>query len=203
MNRLCGYVIKDEMIVNPDNTDKTIIPIKMEGEMAAKGEKIFRYKAANEADLNNKIEELNAEVQKAIAGKPNLFSRDIGALDNQINSKIEGLNKENSIQNILEYKKDINYYIAKKAQIAGNLSPADSYINGLISQKTEYENEITSGAEVTSAPSSGVVSYRIDNLETKLKLDNLDSLRYKSIRCTESENRTNSCNKRQNLQGGK
>ena len=167
--------------MNEGNTNKNIIPIKMEGEKTAKDDNIFRYGASNEADLNNKIEELNTEIQKAIEGKTDLFSGDIKALDDQIETKIDGLSERNNIQEILEYKKDINEYITKKAKIAGDLSPADSYIKGLMAQRTEYENQITAGSETVKAPMSGVVSYRVDNLENNLSLDGLDSLDQKAL----------------------
>ena len=49
-------------------------------------------------------------------GITQIFSSDIKALENQIETKIDGLQNKNSIQEIKEYKKDINSYITKKAK---------------------------------------------------------------------------------------
>ena len=38
-----GYIIRDETIVNKENTNDEIVPIKSEGEKVAKGESIYRY----------------------------------------------------------------------------------------------------------------------------------------------------------------
>ena len=44
-------------------------------------------------------------------GQTEIFSSDIKALENQIATKIEGKQNKNSIQEIKEYKTDINGYI--------------------------------------------------------------------------------------------
>ncbi len=171
-----GYVIRDEKIVKGNNYQNGIYQIKTEGEKVAKGDYIFRYYGSNEEKLNENIKELNNKIQEAMDGQTDLFPRDVKAVESQIENKIEGLKYKNNIQEINENKKDIDTYITKKSKIAGELSQAGSYINGLIKEKEEYQSELKKNSEYIKAPISGVISYRVDNLEEILTPDKFDNL---------------------------
>lgn len=172
-----GYVIREEQVIKTSSSEQEkLVQIKNEGERISVGEEIFRYEAKNEQELNEKIRELNNQIQKAMEGQIEIPSSDIRALDKQIESKINGIQKNNNIQEIKEYKTDINLYITKKAKISGELSPAGSYINNLINQRIEIENQLKNNSKYEKAPSSGIVSYRLDGLEEKLTFQNLDSI---------------------------
>lgn len=80
------------------------------------------------------------------------------------------------MQDIIECKNNISDYIVKKAKIAGSLSSAGEYINNLISQRNTLEQTLNNGAQYVYSNTSGVVSYRIDGLEEKLSVDNLDNI---------------------------
>lgn len=105
-----------------------MVPIKTEGEKVSKGDPVFRYYSNNEENLVKKIEDLDKKIQEAMSKDNSLFSSDIKLLDTQIESKLSDLYELNDIQKIKEYKNDINTYVTKKAKIAGELSPAGSYI---------------------------------------------------------------------------
>lgn len=171
-----GYIIRNEVIVNSQNADTEIIEIKSEGAKVAKGEEIFRYKITNESEISTQIEELNNKIQEALEGQTNLFQGDIKALDAQIDKILGKTMMNNNIQTITENKKEITNYLTKKAKIAGELSPADSYINGLIAQKTELENRLSNESNNEISPMSGVVSYRVDGLETELNANKLSEI---------------------------
>ena len=144
------------------------MPIKVEGEKVAKGDIVYRYSYSNEENLNKQIEELNIQIQDALEKQTDLFSNDIKALNSQIDSKIENLKYENNIQKIIEYKKDIDTYINKKVNIIGESSNSGSYIKELIAQKANIEKQLELETKFETASVSGVVSYRIDNLEEVL-----------------------------------
>ena len=171
-----GYIIRDEKVAKGTNTQNNMVQIKVEGEKTASGEPIFRYSGTNEEELNNKIDELNNQIQEAMVGQTDLFSGDIKAIEDQIENKVEGLNLKNDIQEIAEYKKDINTYITKKSKIAGDLSKSGSYINNLIKEREKYQSELKSASEYVKAPMSGVVSYRVDNMEETLTINNFENL---------------------------
>ena len=109
-------------------------------------------------------------------GQTNLFPADVKAIEGQIENKLEGLNKKNNIQEIAENKKDINTYITKKSKIAGELSQSGSYISDLLKQREQYEAQLQENSEYVKAPESGVVSYRVDNLEETLTPNNFENL---------------------------
>ena len=98
----------------------------------------------------------------------NIFSADIKLLESQIEEKLDLIQQENELEKLQEYKKEIASIITKKAQIAGELSPAGSYIKQLIEERATYLNQIANSSEEVYAPTSGIVSYRIDGLEKVL-----------------------------------
>jgi hypothetical protein len=108
-------------------------------------------------------------------------SSDIRAIDIQIESKIDGIRDRNNIQEIAEYKRDINNFLVKKAKIVGELSPFGGDVKKLIEEKERYQEEIYRNSEYITAPNSGVVSYRIDNLENTLRVDNFDEIDWTSL----------------------
>lgn len=172
-----GYVIRDEKLVFNDEHQNGIVTIKSEGSKVAKGDSIFRYCSPNEQKLEEKIAELDKEIQKAIEGQnTSIYSTDIQLLEKQIEEKIALLQTSNKIDEIDEYKSEISSYMIRKAKIAGELSPSGSYINKLITQRSEYEQELNSGQQYISAPESGTVSYKIDGYEESLTVNNIDSI---------------------------
>ena len=52
-----GYIIRDETIINVENSEREIVPIKSEGEKVAKGESVFRYCRDDEQEIN--VERIN------------------------------------------------------------------------------------------------------------------------------------------------
>lgn len=178
---LFGYVIREETVIQGDNYKNGMVQIKAEGEKVAKGEPIFRYYSNNEENLVKKIEELDIKIQEAMTNENNLFNTDMKLLENQIQEKLIELETLNDIQKVAEYKKDINTRITKKAKIAGELSPSGSYIRKLIEERSSYENTLNSGSEYITAPTSGIVSYRVDGLEEVLTPDSFSSLNAKFL----------------------
>lgn len=172
-----GYVIRDEKIVSNNEYQNGIVTIKSEGAKVAKGDSVFRYCSSNEQKLEEKIAELDKEIQKAIEGQnTSIYSTDIQLLEKQIEEKLALLQHTNEIDEISQYKSEINSYMIRKAKIAGELSPAGSYINKLITQRSEYENQLNSGQKYITSQVSGVVSYKIDGYEDDLIVDNINSI---------------------------
>lgn len=161
-----GYLIRDEIIVKGENYKNGMEQIIDEGQKVAKGESIFRYYSNSEEDLKNKIAELDKKIEEAMKNNTDaLFSTDTKLLETQIESELLKVNTYSSMQSIQESKKTISNYVTKKAQIAGELSPNGSYLKDLINQRNEYQGELSSNSEYINAPESGILSYRIDDLE--------------------------------------
>ena len=174
---LIGYVIRDEQVVQGENYKNGMEQIKSEGERASKGENIFRYYSTNEESLKQKIAELDNKIQEAMTSDANLASSsDMKLLENQIDEKMENINKITDSKTLTEYKKEIDQLVSRKAKIAGDSSPQGSYLNQLIEERRGYESELNSGAEYVTAPISGIVSYKVDGLESVLTPNNFSEL---------------------------
>ncbi len=164
-----GYIIREETVLQGQNYKNGMEQISYEGSRVAKGESIFRYYSSGENNLKEKIKSLDIKIQEAIENNNDeLTLADTKLLDKQISDKLSNINQLNNIQTIQETKKDIDNYVKKKAQIAGELSPSGSYLKKLIDERSTYENELNSGSEYITSPVSGIVSYRVDGLENIL-----------------------------------
>ena len=169
-----GYIIRDEEVIEEKNK-KTIIKIKEEGQRVAKGDSVFRYYSDKEGELENKIAELDGKIQAVLENEENLLPNDKKLLESQIENELDKVNEQNEISKLAEYKKTISSYITKKAKIIGENSPSGSYLKGLIEERTSYEEKLKQESEYITAPSAGMVSYKIDGLEKVLTTDNLNT----------------------------
>lgn len=160
-----GYIIRDETVLKGENYKNGIVQIKNEGEKVSKGNPVFRYYTNNEEEILKKIEELDIKYQKALDGEKTIYSNDIKILDKQIGELIEMISSTNDLNEVLEYKKQLNKAMSKKAKIVGELSPAGSNISEILAEKEKYEKKLTSESEYVKAKSSGIVSYKIDGYE--------------------------------------
>ncbi len=176
-----GYIIRDETVLKGENYKNGLVQIKAEGEKVAKGEAVFRYSTSGEENLKKQIKELDIKIQEAWEKEDSVFSGDVKVIEQQIENKLTDMYHINDMQKIKEYKKDLNSYITKKAKIAGEKSPAGSYLKDLINQRSEYENQLNSGSEYLTATKSGVVSYRVDGLEDILTPSDFGSLSKKML----------------------
>lgn len=171
-----GYILRDEKIIENDNTTDEIEKVKGEGEKVSQGEVVYKYYTIQKDEIKKQLQELEQEIQKALEGQTQLFTSDIKALEEQIQNKLNVIKGKNDIKDIQEYKSDINTYITKKAKITGEGSPANSYIKDLIYKKYQLDAKISESATSITAPQPGIVSYRIDELEDTLSMSNVDNL---------------------------
>ena len=175
-----GYVIRNEQVVKGNNYKNGMERIKNEGEKTAKGDSIYRYYSKNEEKLKEQIADLDTKIQEALTKQAGLETSlklsDIKLLENQIDEKVELLNKTTDISKIAEYKKQIMNLVTKKAKISGESSASGSYLKQLYNQRTKLEEQLNSGAEYIKAPSSGIVSYKVDGLEETLTPNNFSTL---------------------------
>lgn len=171
-----GYIIRDEIVVKGKSYKNGIDQILQEGEKSAKKETIFRYYGKSEDELQEEITELNLKINKALEKEKKILSNDVKNLENQIDTKIQTLKLQTDLQQISEQKKQLSDIMTKKTTIAGENSKSGKYIKSLINKKEEYERRLVEGSEYMSAPSSGVVSYRVDGLENVLTTKGIKNL---------------------------
>ena len=144
-----GYVIRNEKVVRGENYKNGMEQIIAEGEKAATNENIFRYYSANEENLKNKIAELDTKIQVAMAENADKSSNpDMKLLEEQIDEKIENINKVTDMTKLEEERKQIDDLVTKKAKIAGETSPQGSYLRDLIEERKEYESQLNSRGRI-------------------------------------------------------
>lgn len=171
-----GYVIREEETLKGEQYKNGMVQIILDNQKASKGETVFRYYSNGEEEIMNQISKLDEEINVALeTTKSDIFSSDIISLENQIEEIIDEMYHVNDLQKINENKKEIDEYIYKKTQITGNLSE-DEYIKSLTDQRDSLKAELENDSEIVSAPCSGIVSYRVDELEEVLKTDNFEYL---------------------------
>lgn len=173
-----GYIIREEYVLRGEEYKNGMVQIKSEGEKVAKGEAVFRYYSNGEEELTQKINELDKQINEALKNNEStmLTTTDISNLDKQIEKRINELYKQNDIEKISEYKKEIEKYMTKKSQIAGEQSIAGSYIKQLIDEKNEINERVSQNAVNIVSTESGVVSYRVDGLENILTIGDFSYL---------------------------
>ena len=172
-----GYILRDESLLQGENYKNGMIRVISDGERVAKSDVVFRYYSDSEEAIMKQIDELDEEINTIINNSGDmLVSSDISSIDSQIEATIENMHNVNYLQQIQENKNKIEAYISKKAEIAGSLSPDDSYLKTLTQQRNDLEKQLENGSEKICAPLPGVASYRIDGLEDVLKTDNFDYL---------------------------
>ena len=101
---------------------------------------------------------------------------DISNLDKQIEKVLKELYRQNDVEKINEYKKQIESYMNKKSHIAGEQSVAGSYIKQLIDERNNINEKISQNAVNILSTESGVVSYRVDGLENILTIGDFNYL---------------------------
>lgn len=167
-----GYIIRDEEIPDSTNNTNGIYQIATEGQKVAKDDSIYRYYSNSEIEATEEIKDIDYQIQKLLEQDTgNNQSADIKAIENQIESKIEGLKQLNNYQEITEYKNSIDTLIGKKINFIGEVTE-NSEIKKLIQQRIKYEDNLKTGSEYIKAPISGIVSYRVDGLEDIFTEDN-------------------------------
>lgn len=181
-----AYILRDETVLQGENYKNGMVQIASENERVAKGEKVFRYYSDGEEDLIEQISELDTKINEAIAnsGLKSLSSAsDIVNLESQIESNLENMYRINEIQKMQEYKKKIENYMSKKAQISGEASPEGSEVKNLIEQRSALEKTVYSSSELITTDRAGLVSYKVDGLEEILKVDDFSYLNKEVLDC--------------------
>lgn len=172
-----GYIIRDEIVLQENDSENEMVQIKYEQEKVAKDDSVFRYYSKNEEDLLKKMSELDEQINLALAENESIIiSSDMISIEGQIEDTLNSMYNTNELRKLDEYIKKIEGYVTKKAQIAGEHSPTGSLLKNLIEQRTVYENELNSSSEIVNSPISGVVSYRVDGLEEYLKVGDFSYL---------------------------
>jgi len=171
-----GYVIKEEYILEDEEATDELKVIIPEGTRVSKGETVFAYVGETNQEISKKLEEINKQIEEALENKKDILPNDINALDELIQDDLIEIRNITDIQKMQEYKTNINSNIEKKAKIIGDNSKAGSTLNNLFKQRETYQKQLNNATKYVKASNSGVVSYRIDDLENVLTPDSINDL---------------------------
>ncbi len=167
-----SYILKNESTIDYEKNN-SFIPIIEEGKRAAKNEVIAIYKNADYDNYLNQINELDASIETLIKDLPVTYSADIS----KINAEIEGLTEKsialNSYVKMQEYKTKLDELSYKKITVLSDLSPTGSKIRELIKSRKKLEDNYKNSKNNIKTTKSGVVSYKIDNLENIFDFDKI------------------------------
>lgn len=171
-----GYIIRNETVIKDDTNSNGIYAIATEGQKVAKDEIVFRYYKDSEKDITENIKQIDYQIQNELEQEKNdVPTADIKVIENQIEEKLGEVSNLSNYQEIKEYKDNIDTLIAKKIKYIGE-NTSNKNIKKLIKDREEYENQLTKGVMYKNATTSGIISYRVDGLEEKLKADNLGEI---------------------------
>lgn len=172
-----GYIIREENPIDIPNSSNGIVAIRSEGEKVAKGESIYRYCIENEEEINNNISNIDKQIQELIGNdeEEEYYSADIKIINTQIASKLDTLYEIDDLQKISQGKTEIGNYLTKKVKIRAEDSDNEE-LKSLLKQRESYEKQLKDDSTYIEAEDSGVISYRVDGLETKLTANDLSYL---------------------------
>lgn len=169
MKETCtAYVIRDEIVLQGENYQNGMEKEITEGKRVAKGESVFRYYATGNEQIRNEISELDKQIVEAQKTETAIYNTDIEVLKNKIKELEEKIYLTNNVEDIKNYKKEIDDCSYKIAAVVSSQSPDGSTLKELINRRTDLLSQLVAGAEEIRAENSGTVSYRIDNMEDKL-----------------------------------
>lgn len=166
-----GYIIRNEKVIKNEEYQNGIIHIAGEGEKVYKNEPIFQYYSNEAKELSNKIADLDLQIQEKLKTEKINANADIKLIETQIEEKLESLKKLSNTQEIAEYNKTVKTLMEKKISTLGEINGTTDELKQLIKQRNQIDEQIRNSTKYLSAPISGIVSYRVDGLEEKLKTE--------------------------------
>ena len=173
-----GVFVRKESLVKGNNYKNGMVQIISDGKKTAKGEKIFRDYSSGEDEILKEIDSLSKEINEIIESTEiRVLSSDIVSLEESIEDTINKIYELNDTQKIDEYMKKIDEYMDTKTERTGAGSD-NAYIKTLAEQKNNLESKLIETSEIMTAPSAGLVSYRIDGTEEILTVNNEKDFSY-------------------------
>ena len=172
-----GYIIRDEKVVKGENYTNGIYAIASEGQRVAKGESIFRYYSDSEQEIKDQISVINYKIQELMEQQEQKdTSADIKVIEKQIEEELRTINDINNYQEIIERKKNIDNLITKKINFIGDVTE-NKEIKSLVKERNSYETQLKNGSQYQKAEIGGVVSYKVDGLESVLSVSKFNEIK--------------------------
>ncbi len=181
-----GIIIRDEVLLDKALAGGRYIPLIPEGEKTKANYQIASILGSGSDIIMDKIDDINSKVLKArmdIVEKTNFFSEDLKKLDAEIlqqSKKMAEASNNNDLTEISRCREKIRAIIDKKAEIIGE-NATNEYIDSLEQEKALLKKQLGENTTTVVSKHSGIVSYKIDGLETSLATDSLEGLSSENI----------------------
>lgn len=167
-----SIVIKDEIVLDVDNKSSIITTIE-QGKRVAKDGIVAIYQNSRYNEYLENIKNLDSQIQTLIKDLPPTYSNEISNIDMQISDIAINSKNINSRIKMQEYKSKLNELSTKKVNVLASLSPTGSKIKELIEQRDELKIKSGDSSDNIKAPVSGMITYKIDSLETEIDFKNV------------------------------
>lgn len=184
-----GYVVRDEEIIDTTAFIGKRQLVATDASRVAKNSTIVSYVKDDKNEIENRIAELDVEIQNIMETQQIVYSADVKNIENNIQKQIYSIiNVNDSLYDIIQLKKEITSNLEKKASIVGELSPTGSKLNSLIEERMKNENKLNNSKQDLKSEKAGLISYRVDGYEnvftpasfSKLTKNDLDNIKINS-----------------------
>ncbi len=171
-----AYVIRTEHLLY-SNVAGGFSPIAQEGERVSRGAKVATvYKNNVDDSVKRRITEINERIAHIKDNQVNdtIFSGDLKKLEEKIDIKAEELINQSYHKNASSFndlKNDMNNILEKELLIKGDTGASGYNIQELNKEKERYESQIQASMIDLIAEESGIVSYKLDQMEQILNPD--------------------------------
>ncbi len=174
VSNVIGVVLKDETIIDMKK-DASAVPIIEQGKRVGKGDIIATYKSENYENYLSQIEQVDNDIQTLIKDLPITYSVDVASIESEISQLVKEAKNTTSYLKMQEYKTKIDELSYKKVLILGELSPSGSKTRELIEKRQEIEENNKLSNDNIKAIKSGLVTYKLDNLEKEVDINNISN----------------------------
>lgn len=176
-----GYLIKEETVIDIDYS-KTSVPVIAEGQRASKGQIIAMYRGEDFVNISEKLAKMDTEILEIMENLPEIYASEVQAMDFEILNNIKEVEGETSYIKVQDTKALINNLLNKRAKVVAENSPEGAAVLSLINARNEYEKSTKTSKDNIRATIGGVISYKLDGLETSKAFANLGAISISDVR---------------------
>lgn len=176
-----GYLLKEETVVDIDLA-KTSIPILAEGQRASKDQTIAIYMGNEYINSSDKLSQMDAGILEAMKNLPEIYVSEVQSMDSEILNSMKIVEKETSYVKIQDTKVLVNNLLNKRARAVAENSPQGETVRELIAARNSYEESTKTSKDNIKATTGGVISYKLDGLESAKTFNNLSAISISDVR---------------------
>ena len=187
ISRKC-LIVRDEYLLKSNVGGKLNLLVK-EGEKITKSQEVANIYGDVDYNIDEKISDLNEEIEKIKKGEINISKDDISNFNKEIESTVSNiqldlLNKDYS--KIKEYKETLNKYVQDKNKLVNNgIDSAKLAVKE--DEKKILENQKANNVATYESSISGIISYKYDGKEEKYNYNNLENITKSDIEKEKNE----------------